>query len=298
MGLKFLNEDSILLNEASPIVGFLEKYMVKGLIDDSEKILLRKFINPAVHGALNETEKLELRRFLNSTNGAIFISDLRQQIQKETDDALKFRMDGWLKNNLEKFAKEPFTPKPVPKPKPKPKPSPVNVLPRDIEQMAVNHGIDTKGITDAIIVDSAKENMSRAEKLRLEMAEEINKIKLDNAKEDLRVKKEFNDLNLLAKEQKIKLDSLDKEIKELEIKGKTNKLSFTEQQNLIQLKLDKQKLWNERIETGRKMKGIFAYAAIIGVAFYAIYRLCGYFPSLCSKVKEEEIKQKEKIDWQ
>lgn len=110
MGLKILSENTLLLTEASPIVGFMEKYMLKGLLTDAEKILIRKFINPAVHGALSDAEKVELKKFLNSTSGTMFLADLRNEIENEADDALKLRMRGWLDNNLGKFSKTPIKP--------------------------------------------------------------------------------------------------------------------------------------------------------------------------------------------
>jgi len=101
MGLKVLNEESILLSES--IVGILEKTVVKSL-RDLEKGLIKKFINPTVHGVLKPAEKNELKLFLKGDEGKEFISSLKAAVNDETDFGKKMVYNNWIKNRLEKFA--------------------------------------------------------------------------------------------------------------------------------------------------------------------------------------------------
>jgi hypothetical protein len=97
MGLKVLNEESILLSES--IVGILEKTVVKSL-RDLEKGLIKKFIT----GRLSDVEKNELKLFLKGDEGKEFISSLKAAVNDETDFGKKMVYNNWIKNRLEKFA--------------------------------------------------------------------------------------------------------------------------------------------------------------------------------------------------
>lgn len=90
-----------ILFEASPILNFLEKFLIKGGIKDVEKNLLKKFIS----GTLSQIEKKEFKKFLNSKEGNLFLKSLRKNIEDEKDDAIKLKLKGWLDFNLMKFAK-------------------------------------------------------------------------------------------------------------------------------------------------------------------------------------------------
>jgi hypothetical protein len=110
MGLKVLNEESILLSEASPITTFLERYLISGLLKDTEKQLIRKFVNPAVHGVLTDVEKVELKKFLKSTEGTMFISDLKQTIASDPNIGNQMAMTNWVEKTLEPFANSKILP--------------------------------------------------------------------------------------------------------------------------------------------------------------------------------------------
>jgi hypothetical protein len=97
MGLKVLNEESILLSES--IVGILEKTVVKSL-RDLEKGLIKKFIT----GRLSDVEKNELKLFLKGDEGKEFISSLKAAVKDETDFGKKMVYNNWIKNRLETFA--------------------------------------------------------------------------------------------------------------------------------------------------------------------------------------------------
>jgi len=109
MGLKILEESSILLVEASPIVTYMEKFILRSGIRDTEKFLIKKFLSPSVNGALTEIEKGELKTFLKTVEGTNFLGKLESAIANEQDDAIKLRMQGWVDNNLRRFADAPVT---------------------------------------------------------------------------------------------------------------------------------------------------------------------------------------------
>jgi hypothetical protein len=151
----------------------------------------------------------------------------------------------------------------------------------ELENIARNAGIDSRGLSQAVQKDMANESMSRADIIRLEIMEESGKLDLKSKSEALRFKKELNELDLVAKEEKIKLDKLDRDIKELEIKAKNNSINSKEKLDLIEYKSAKQKLLNQRIETISKIKWIFGSLAILSGGIWIFAKRCDWFPSVC-----------------
>lgn len=151
----------------------------------------------------------------------------------------------------------------------------------ELKNIARNAGIDVNGLTSSIQKDAANESMSRADRIRLDMMEESGKLDLKNKSEALRFKKELNELELVAKEEKIKNDKLDRDIKELEIKAKNNSITSKERLDLIEYKRAKQKLLNERIDTISKIKWIFGSLAILSGSIWVFVKRCDWFPSVC-----------------
>jgi hypothetical protein len=94
MGLKVVNEGSILITEAGVISSFISKVLSKSVIKDAEKELIKNFFFN--RGALTKTEKDSLSTFFKSVEGKKFVTELRKQIAKEKDDAVRMRLDAWL----------------------------------------------------------------------------------------------------------------------------------------------------------------------------------------------------------
>jgi hypothetical protein len=95
-----------LISESNPIVGFLEKYILKGLENGIERNLFKKFVNPELHGVLTTTEKDELKKFLKSSQGLAFLSDLKKSIATEPNIGNQMAMTNWVEKSLEPFIKE------------------------------------------------------------------------------------------------------------------------------------------------------------------------------------------------
>jgi hypothetical protein len=151
----------------------------------------------------------------------------------------------------------------------------------ELENIARNAGIDSRGLSQAVQKDIANESMSRADRIRLEIMEESGKLDLKSKSEALRFKKELNELDLVAKEEKIKLDKLDRDIKELEIKAKNNSINSKEKLDLIEYKSAKGKLVNQRFDTLVKMKWLITSLAIMLGAVWIFVKRCDWFPSVC-----------------
>jgi hypothetical protein len=92
--------------ETTPITGFIEKYILKGLMGSAEKELIKKLVNPAIHGALTLTEKNELKTFLKSAEGSVFISDLKKTIATETDMGKRMAYNNWVDSTLTPLVNE------------------------------------------------------------------------------------------------------------------------------------------------------------------------------------------------
>lgn len=92
MGLKVVNEGSILITEAGVISSFISKVLPKSVITNTEKVLIQKFLK----GGLTEIEKDSLSKFFKSVEGKKFVTELRNEIANESDDAVRMRLDAWL----------------------------------------------------------------------------------------------------------------------------------------------------------------------------------------------------------
>jgi hypothetical protein len=99
MGLRVVNEGSILITEAGVISSLFNTVLSKSLITKAEKELIEKFLNVG----LNELEEKSLSKFFKSVEGKSFVTELRKQIAKEKDDAVKMRLDAWLTQTERKF---------------------------------------------------------------------------------------------------------------------------------------------------------------------------------------------------
>jgi hypothetical protein len=106
MGLKVLNESSTLITEASPLLPFIEKFFLKSVIKDAEKDLFKQFIK----GTLTDADKKTFNTFIKGTEGRNFIKNLESEINNVTDDAIKYRLQAWLRSNQRKLG---ITPKPT-----------------------------------------------------------------------------------------------------------------------------------------------------------------------------------------
>jgi hypothetical protein len=151
----------------------------------------------------------------------------------------------------------------------------------ELENIARNAGIDVNGLSQAVQKDMANETVSRAERLRLEMMEETAQIDLAGKKEALRFKKEMNDLDLLQKEQKIKKDSYDEQIRELEVLEKENKITHTQKMNLIELRKARAGLVKEYGKTFYQWKWVIvSLLSLVGLGVF-VKKRCNWFPAVC-----------------
>ena len=101
MGLKVLNEGSMLITETGTVSALLSKVLPKSVIGATEKALILKFLQKG----LTEIEKESLSNFFKSAEGKAFVTELRNEIANESDDALRMRLDAWLTTTERSFTK-------------------------------------------------------------------------------------------------------------------------------------------------------------------------------------------------
>lgn len=130
---------------------------------------------------------------------------------------------------------------------------------------------------------------NRAEKLRQEMAEDIHNLNVKDKEENLRAKKEFNELDALDKEIKIRIRKLELEEKQLSIKEKEGKITDAEKLRAIEIKREKAKLLSSRVDLLKKMSFIFIILAVIVGATVVYNNFCSsWFTGLCNFIKGDD----------
>jgi hypothetical protein len=155
---------------------------------------------------------------------------------------------------------------------------PVTITP-EIQNIARNAGIDVNGLLNSVQKEST--TSSRVNEATAYMAEESAKLDLANKAEALRLQKQINDLSVMNKQIDVKSNSLNNEVKELEIKQKKNTITHQEEMSLIEKKRELNKLASDRIDNFKKMKFIFITLAVITFGITLINKRCDWFPWAC-----------------
>jgi hypothetical protein len=151
----------------------------------------------------------------------------------------------------------------------------------ELENIARNAGIDVNGLSQAVQKDMANETVSRAEKLRLDMMEEVGRLDLEGKKEALRFQKELNELNLLQKEKKIEIDNYDKEIKKLDVLEKEGKITHKQKMNKIEYKKERMSLISEFGKIAYQFRWVITGVLSLAGLVIFIKKRCHWFPAVC-----------------
>jgi hypothetical protein len=260
MGLSLLNEgpgDGI-----KKLVSFIER--ITG-IAKTDKVLIKDFIQTG-----ESLSKDELKSVLNGAKGDTILQSMEWHAKtltgSEKSEALSrikelraLKTEVNVGDNLTKLRNKLPTPK-----------IDVNFqVPNEIISVTNKNGVDIVGITNQ--VDKALGNdLSRAEKLKLELTEKMNELQIKQGEESVRFTKERNDLDLLLKEIKARTESINTELKSLEAKEKLGKITDAEKSRAVDLSNKRVDLRTKQLKlTGKIVKFLLiGLAGVLGGALF------------------------------
>lgn len=262
------------------------------------RTIFPSIISKSVYDFINAPQRNPLARkkfikfFLNDEKT---LSEKAEKLKKlGYGNATKLTAKIW-EDELKKIKPNIVPPKP-----PKPEPTPKPIIDFDIPNISdetwnlgKKNGVGTSFYNNLGTTIGGMEP-NRAEKLRQEMAEDMHNLNVKDKEENIRAKKEFNELDALDKEIKIRIRKLELEEKQLSIKEKEGKITSNEKLRQIEIKQEKIKLSSSRVDLLKKMGFIFITLAVIVGAIVVYNKFCSsWFTGLCNFIKGDSDDEEE-----